>query len=309
MDKWQELRRPFHPDYVYWKPGVVAKSGDKALALAYADLRAYMERLDELFGPRWEVSYAPWGEGRIIATVTIYAVRDDPEDDSGYIVARSSVGEAEDGHAGNAGPTAEAQAFKRACAMLGLGRYLYNFPQVWAEYDRDKRQFTEAAKAKLRSLVVNHYNRWGDGTQPIVSEIPVEGNPDLMEHVPPINPDGTNDVLSSLTGDALAFVRWCRKTQQVPGKQASEKQLSLVETVFRDVCGHADAWLHLAPVLLGAPEAEAKTGVVSKLIDWLKAKSWDRETRTESPNPEYKPEYVAAVQEAWRVVYGTMAAV
>ena len=41
----QELRKPFHPAHVTWKPGSVSKDQNKALALAYADLRALPESL------------------------------------------------------------------------------------------------------------------------------------------------------------------------------------------------------------------------------------------------------------------------
>lgn len=143
-----ELRKPFHPTQVTWKPGAMAKSGNKALALAYADLRAYQNRLDELCGANWSVSYTPWGE-RIVCNLTIYGV------------TRSSTGEADSQSERSeiAGTATEAQAFKRACAMFGLGRYLYNLPSVWAEYDGERKQFTEPAKAKLLSILVQHYRR------------------------------------------------------------------------------------------------------------------------------------------------------
>ncbi|MCC6166525.1 MAG: hypothetical protein IT329_04785 [Caldilineaceae bacterium] len=143
-----ELRKPFHPTQVTWKPGAMAKGGNKALALAYADLRAYQNRLDELCGANWAVSYTPWGE-RIVCNLTIYGV------------TRSSTGEADSQSERSeiAGTATEAQAFKRACAMFGLGRYLYNLPSVWAEYDGERKQFTEPAKAKLLSILVQHYRR------------------------------------------------------------------------------------------------------------------------------------------------------
>jgi hypothetical protein len=152
-----ELRKPFHPSHITWKPGAVAKSGDKALALAYGDLRAYQNRLDEVCGANWSVSYTPWtgpgsgadGVPRIICHLTIFGV------------TRSSTGEADGDSERNeiAGTVAEAQAFKRACAMFGLGRYLYTLPSVWAEYDKERRQFTEPAKAKLLSIILQHYRR------------------------------------------------------------------------------------------------------------------------------------------------------
>jgi hypothetical protein len=42
----------------------------------------------------------------------------------------------------NAGTSAEAQAFKRACSCFGLGRYLYYFTGVWVDLDDRKRPKT-----------------------------------------------------------------------------------------------------------------------------------------------------------------------
>jgi len=53
----------------------------------------------------------------------------------------------------NAATSAEAQAFKRACAKFSLGRYLYSVPQVWADYDPAKRAFTPAALDALREML------------------------------------------------------------------------------------------------------------------------------------------------------------
>jgi hypothetical protein len=142
-----ELRKPFHPSHISWKPG--ATKGDRAMALAYADLRAYMNRLDEVCGGEWSVAYEPWGQDRIICKLTIGGV------------TRSSTGEMDDREEKNdiGGTSAEAQAFKRACAMFGLGRYLYSFPSGWVEFDPSSKRFTDAAKAKLNAMLVQHYRR------------------------------------------------------------------------------------------------------------------------------------------------------
>jgi hypothetical protein len=147
----KELSKPFHPAHVTWKPGVFNRDKTKALALAYADLRAYQNRLDELCGMNWSVSYTPWGD-RIVCHLTINGV------------TRSSTGEPDSQSEKSeiAGTTAEAQAFKRACAMFGLGRYLYNLPSIWAEFDSERRQFTEQGKARLNGIIVQHYRRHVD---------------------------------------------------------------------------------------------------------------------------------------------------
>lgn len=143
----KELRKPFHPTEVQWKPGAV--KGERALALAYADLRAYMNRLDKVCGMNWGVSYEPWGENKIVCNLTINGVTRSSTGESTNESERTEIG----------GTVAEAQAMKRACAMFGLGRYLYNLPTVWADYDPGAKQFTEKAKAKLTNILVQHYRR------------------------------------------------------------------------------------------------------------------------------------------------------
>lgn len=161
----QELQKPFRPQDVYWKPGSVSKEGTKALALPYATLRAYQQRLDTICGGDWSVTYTPWGD-RIICHLTLHEV------------TRSSTGEADSQQERSeiAGTSAEAQAFKRTCSMFGLGRYLYHLPNLWVAYDPGTRQFTDQAKAKLEGVVASHYQR---STGQVVEEGPtpqVEGD-------------------------------------------------------------------------------------------------------------------------------------
>ena len=143
----QELSKPFAPSAISWLPGSIKKDGTAALALAYADLRAYMNRLDEVCGLNWSVSYTPWGS-KLICHLTVDGV------------TRSSIGEPTDeSERGEIeGTVTEAQAFKRACVMFGLGRYLYTFPQSWQPIDSYKK-FTKEAEAKLMQVVMSHYDR------------------------------------------------------------------------------------------------------------------------------------------------------
>lgn len=159
----QELQKPFRPSDVYWKPGSVSKDGTKALALPYATFRAYQQRLDTLCGLEWSVTYTPWSD-RIICHLTIHGVTRSSTGEPDSQAERSEI----------AGTSAEAQAFKRACAMFGLGRYLYHLPNVWVTYDAGARQFTDEAKAKLEGVVASHYQRSLD-------EVVVESGPTQAE--------------------------------------------------------------------------------------------------------------------------------
>jgi hypothetical protein len=141
------LAAPFAPASVTWKPGAVKDT--KCLALAYADLREYQDRLDAVCGLDWSVEYQPWGEGRIIARLTIHGA------------TRSSTGEmdATEEKAGNGGTVAEAQAFKRAAAMFGLGRYLYTLPSVWTDFDPQRKRITDTGQKELDSRYQAWYSR------------------------------------------------------------------------------------------------------------------------------------------------------
>lgn len=141
-----ELRKPFHPSQVTWKPGATSRDGTAALGMAYADVRAYQNRLDEVCGIDWSVSFTPWGD-RIICHLTI----------SGVTRSSTGEGDAQSERSEIAGTAAESQAFKRACAAFGLGRYLYNLPAVWADYDKERRTFSEKGRQKLDQIVWQHY--------------------------------------------------------------------------------------------------------------------------------------------------------
>jgi hypothetical protein len=122
-----ELSQPFADSEIRYRAGATNRDKTKAQALPYVDPRAYEDRLNEIVPGSWEVMFEPWGEHRIICRLTIHGV------------TRSSTGEATDSPDGIAGTSAEAQAFKRACAKFGLGRYLYALTPQWVEYDSTRK--------------------------------------------------------------------------------------------------------------------------------------------------------------------------
>ena len=147
-----ELAQPFDPEAVEFKAGATTQDKARALALAYVDSRVYQARLDTVT-PDWRNEYTREYAGeRVIVTCALTVAG----------VTRQAIGEslqASARHDGstvieeNAATSAEAQAFKRACSAFGLGRYLYSVPQVWAEYDPQRRQFAPAAVQALREML------------------------------------------------------------------------------------------------------------------------------------------------------------
>jgi len=150
-----KLRAPFKPEDISWKPQTVDYKAKTALAVAYADPRAYVDRLNEVFGVGgWSDYYnfiaTPFN--KFIKGKAAYKDKPATEDrqipgDKVIVVCSlhvrefdisvSSTGDS-DASDDNAATSAEAQSFKRAAMKLGLGRYLYELPKVTAAYDYGK---------------------------------------------------------------------------------------------------------------------------------------------------------------------------
>jgi hypothetical protein len=201
------LKQPFPPSEIYWKPGSVTKDQTRALALAYADLRAYQNRLDAVCGLDWSVTYTPWGE-RLICHLTIGGVTRSSTGEPDSQAERSEI----------AGTAAEAQAFKRACSMFALGRYLYHLPSVWVDYDAQTKQFMAQAKAQLAGIIVQHYQRTvAQPAEPTDDVAFIQPEPN---EAAPATPDPANDkALESLRkrfeklGSELYGEQWAQVSQ------------------------------------------------------------------------------------------------
>ncbi len=136
------LRGPFPLDVHSFKPGATTKDKTRALGLAYVDSRQYQARLDKV-DPAWTVAYsANFVEGRILVNCRLTVLG----------VTREDVGECAFSDK-NAYTSAVAQAFKRTCSQFGLGRYLYDMPQVWADYNQQRKRFTDKGVGALKQAL------------------------------------------------------------------------------------------------------------------------------------------------------------
>lgn len=205
----KELAAPFHPGKITWKPQSITSDKKKAMAAAYADIRAYQDRLDDVCGLDWSVSYTPWGD-RIICHVTVSGI------------TRSSTGESDAQAEKNdiAGTAAEAQAFKRACAMFGLGRYLYNLPTLWVEYDAENKRFTDKAMSRLNGAIAQHYQRYLDGRP----EEPVKDEGTAEEAADSINVM-LDELGKELYGDQWPTVKAHNAKRLSGGKELTAEQV------------------------------------------------------------------------------------
>jgi hypothetical protein len=143
---WNELlaalAEPFPAELIQWRAGQVSRDRRRAQALPYAEARIYEDRLNEVCPGEWAVTFEPWGN-RIICELTITLAG------TGRSVTRSSTGESDGGR--SPGTAAEAQAFKRACSRFGLGRFFYDLPAVWVDYDDERKKLLERPKLTSRT--------------------------------------------------------------------------------------------------------------------------------------------------------------
>lgn len=115
-----QLKNPFPVDQVKWRLGATNKEKTKGIALAYIDSRDVQKRLDDVLGiSNWR-DYLEPVDGGFISGIEIRI--------NGEWIRRSDA-------AGNTKVEAikggASDAFKRAAAKWGVGRYLYYMPNIW----------------------------------------------------------------------------------------------------------------------------------------------------------------------------------
>ena len=126
-----ELRRPFTAAAVKIKPQVVTKDQTKGLVTFYIDSRLLVERLNAVVGwDKWSDEYRLLVEGQQTVAVGL------PVECSLTVdgVTKTDVGQLPPGEMDDkAWKSAYSDAFKRAGVKFGVGAFLYNLPNIWAE--------------------------------------------------------------------------------------------------------------------------------------------------------------------------------
>ena len=139
-----QLAEPFHSSEIKWRVTHTTHDGSRGAVIAFADPRAYTDRLNQLFTP------SGWTRNYDVTTVSsVTRIKRDKVIQTGKVLVTCTLTIARLGtHSGsgeqwadeqNAMTAAEAQSFKRASSCFGLGRYLYNLPETWVPLDNQGR--------------------------------------------------------------------------------------------------------------------------------------------------------------------------
>lgn len=131
-----KLKEPFPIEKISWRVGATNVKPDGSLAwgdvpmgipLAYIDARDVMERLDKVCGPElWQNEYPFKGCCRIGIFLG-----------SEWVWKSNGAGETQV----EADKGQYSDAFKRAGVQWGIGRYLYDVPNIWVELEKKGRSY------------------------------------------------------------------------------------------------------------------------------------------------------------------------
>lgn len=142
-----ELKNPFPTEQVKWRVGAtnekrengkVVKRADNGIALAYIDSRDVQKRLDDVLGiSNWRDTLTRVDEGFVCEIeIKIDGEWVKRSDAAGLTKVEPIKGGASD-------------AFKRAAAKWGVGRYLYYLPNIWVALEPRGNSYILAAKPQL----------------------------------------------------------------------------------------------------------------------------------------------------------------
>jgi hypothetical protein len=131
-----QLAEPFDPSEIKWRVTQSTQDGRRGAVIAFADPRAYTDRLNQIFTP------TGWTRTYDVSTVSsVTRMKRDKVIQTGKVLVTCSLtihglgchtGSGEEwADEQNAMTSSEAQAFKRSCTCFGLGRYLYNLAEMW----------------------------------------------------------------------------------------------------------------------------------------------------------------------------------
>jgi len=137
------LSEPFSPEAIDWRVGATNGEKTKGIALAYIQARPVMDRLDEVVGAEnWTDTYTPIqdknGTVGFICTLSLKIGSD--------WIAKTDGADTSDIEAIKGGIS---DAFKRAAVKWGIGRYLYDLPDIWVPVEARGKSFVLKETPKL----------------------------------------------------------------------------------------------------------------------------------------------------------------
>lgn len=146
----EKMKAPFPANKIHWRVGRKTKAGDKAIPFAYLTARDVMDRLDEVCGiGGWQAEHPFHGCSRIGVKVNDEWVwKANMADDTAIEALKGGASD----------------AFKRAAVLFGIGRYLYDVPNIWVavgQYGFEEPVINDL-NHRYNSWVENYFKKKGE---------------------------------------------------------------------------------------------------------------------------------------------------
>ena len=261
QDQLRRLAVPFHPNDISWRVTNTTQDKSRGCVIPYGDQRAYTDRLNAIFSP------AGWTRTYDVTTLSpVTRVKRDKTIQTGKVIVTCVVSIAGLGaHTGsgemwadddNAMTRAGAQAFRRGCSCFGLGRYFYNFAEMWVDLDKfgKPKSVPTLPKWALPEGVVP-INQQAQRSQAGPQSVAQGSARPTAEALPPARQQQTQPATNgkldpaltrkiedyrSVVGDALYFEVFkaggaAKNARELPHLQAQQWVLKQLETLERGV--------------------------------------------------------------------------
>jgi hypothetical protein len=234
------LEEPFASKDVKWLVAATSRDGRKGRVTPYADPRAYTDRLNQIF------TASGWTRQYNVHTISpVTRVKREKAIQTGKVLVTCVVSIQGIGtHTGsgeewaddeNAMTSAEAQAFKRACSVFGLGRYFYNFAEMWVEVNEYK-QPKECPTLPAWALPTNERQTRGEPRNTTQSS----AGADAPVHKGPLDASITariekcrKELGQALHGNILGAVAKVRSARDIPNQHLQQEVLKWMESGAR----------------------------------------------------------------------------
>jgi hypothetical protein len=129
------LSAPFDAKEVGCRVGSVTKDKKRCIPLWYIDARNVFDRLTRVVGlAGWQDAYDVLPNGNVVCRLSVRIA-------GGWVTRVDVGGQSDQDDAGDKCKAAFSDALKRAAVKFGVGRYLYEIPNQWVDYDEQRRQF------------------------------------------------------------------------------------------------------------------------------------------------------------------------
>jgi hypothetical protein len=230
----EKLIEPFDPSEIKWRVTHTTQDRRRGAVIAFADPRAYTDRLNQIFSPTgWTRAYdvstvnalsRPKGDkviqtGKVLVTCTLTIHGIGCHTGSGEEWADEQ----------NAMTSAEAQAFKRACTCFGLGRYLYNFVEMWVPLNEYRQPINLPPLPQWALPNANRSTGASGSRPPVVQRGPIDQR--TTGEI-----EGFRRILGdSIYGEILWRVAWARRANAIPNAQLQSDVSAAMERASRGI--------------------------------------------------------------------------